>query len=131
MWIILITVLLVKNCMLKRHEPTLEDSGWIRGNRAYSHDITATILVFQNNDMAAILVLQTNPLGVGLFLSKKISFVPINLHRRWPREWTRSITLLIKKHEFWYWNLSKQSTLWPAQIAIIQLTIFNIINLFN
>ena len=33
----------------------------------------------QNNEMAAMLVSQTNPVGVELF-----SYVPINLHRYWP-----------------------------------------------
>ena len=32
--------------------------------RAFSHDVTAAILVFQNNEMAAMLVSQQNPLGV-------------------------------------------------------------------
>ena len=36
-------------------------------NRAFSHDITAAILVFQNNETAAMLVYQENPLGVELF----------------------------------------------------------------
>ena len=46
--------------------------------RVFSHDVTAAMLVSQNNEMAAILVSQnnemaamlvsqTNPLGVGLF----------------------------------------------------------------
>ena len=56
-----------KNVCWKDMNQPFEDSGWIRGNRAYSHDVTAAILVFQNNDKAAILVFQTNPVGVGLF----------------------------------------------------------------
>ena len=50
----------------------------MRGNRAFSHDVTAAILVFQNNEAAAMLVFQTNeaaamlvfqtkPVGVELF----------------------------------------------------------------
>ena len=35
--------------------------------RAFSHDVTAAILVFQNNETAAMLVYQENPLGVELF----------------------------------------------------------------
>ena len=35
--------------------------------KAFSHDVTAAILVFQNNETAAILVYQENPLGVELF----------------------------------------------------------------
>ena len=36
-------------------------------NRVFSHDITAAILVSQNNETAAMLVSQTGPLGVELF----------------------------------------------------------------
>ena len=36
-------------------------------NRAFSHDVTAAILVFQNNETAAILVYQVDPVGVELF----------------------------------------------------------------
>ena len=35
--------------------------------RAFSHDVTAAILVFQNNETAAMLVYQENRLGVELF----------------------------------------------------------------
>ena len=34
----------------------------------FSHDITVAILVFQNIEMAAMLVAQTNPVGVELFV---------------------------------------------------------------
>ena len=33
------------------------------------HDVMADILVFQHNEIAAILVYQTNPVGVKLFLT--------------------------------------------------------------
>ena len=36
-------------------------------HKAYSHDVTAAILVCQNNETAAMFVFQTNPVGVGLF----------------------------------------------------------------
>ena len=36
-------------------------------NRVCSRNITAAILVFQNNETVAMLVSQTNPLGVELF----------------------------------------------------------------
>ena len=36
-------------------------------NRVFSHDVTAAILVSQNNEPAAMLVSQTNPLGAVLF----------------------------------------------------------------
>ena len=47
-------------------------------DRAFSHDVTAAILVFQNNGTAAMLVYQDNPVGVELFSYVKTSFVPIN-----------------------------------------------------
>ena len=36
-------------------------------NKVFSHDVTAAILVSQNNETAAMLVSQTSPLGVELF----------------------------------------------------------------
>ena len=48
--------------------------------RAFSHDVTAAILVFQNNETAAMLMYQQNPLGVerfsrvnALFCSNKLA----------------------------------------------------------
>ena len=37
-------------------------------------DITAVILVFQNNETVAMLVLQTNPVGIELFSYVKTFF---------------------------------------------------------
>ena len=42
--------------------------------RAFSHDVTAAILVFQNNETAAMLVYQTSPVGVELLSSVNTSF---------------------------------------------------------
>ena len=39
----------------------------MRGYSAFSHDVTAAILVLQNNETAAMLLFQTKPVGVGLF----------------------------------------------------------------
>ena len=33
-------------------------------NGTYAHDVMAAILVFQNNEVAAMLMYQTNPVGV-------------------------------------------------------------------
>ena len=44
------------------------------GDRFSSHDVTTAILVFQNNKRAAMLVLQTNPVGVELFSYVNASF---------------------------------------------------------
>ena len=54
--------------------------------RAFSHEVLAVILVFQNNKTVAMLVFQNNSVGVELFSYVNASFFPINLHRCWPRE---------------------------------------------
>ena len=41
-------------------------------DRALSHDVMAAILVFQNNETAAMLVYQTSPVGVGTFYLCKL-----------------------------------------------------------
>jgi len=47
--------------------------------QAYSDDVTAAILVFQNNETAAMLVYQDNPVGIELFsYVKTFFFVRIN-----------------------------------------------------
>ena len=61
--------------------------------RVFLHDVTAAILVSQNNEMVAVLVSQTVPVGLNSFLMQTLSLVLINLHRWWPREWKRSINL--------------------------------------
>ena len=43
--------------------------------RAFSHDVTAAILVFQNNETAAMLVYQDNPVGTELFSYTNAFFV--------------------------------------------------------
>ena len=40
----------------------------------FSHDVTAAILVFQNNETAAMLVSQTGPVGFELFSYAKAFF---------------------------------------------------------
>ena len=45
-------------------------------NRVFSHDVTAAILVSQNNETAAMLVSQTSPLGVELFSYANAFFCP-------------------------------------------------------
>ena len=61
--------------------------------RVFSHDVTAAILVTQNNETAAMLVSQTSPVGVELFSYANAFFFPINLRRCWTREWKHSIRL--------------------------------------
>ena len=43
-----------------------------QGNRAFSHDVTAAMLVFQNKGMAAMMVYQTNPLGFDYFYANTV-----------------------------------------------------------
>ena len=43
-------------------------------NRVFSHDVTAAILVSQNNETAAMLMSQTNPQGVELFSYANVFF---------------------------------------------------------
>ena len=42
--------------------------------RAFAHEVTAAILVFQNNKTAVMLVYQTNPVGFELFSDVNASF---------------------------------------------------------
>ena len=37
------------------------------GDRAFSHDVMAAMLVFQDKGMAAMMVYQTNPPGIELY----------------------------------------------------------------
>ena len=62
--------------------------------RAYAHDATAAILVFQNNETAAMLVCKTNPVRVELFSCVNTFFVPRHLHDCWTSEFIRFIGLV-------------------------------------
>ena len=55
---------------------------------SFFYDVTAAILMFQNNKTVAMLVFKTIPVGV-----EKRSFVSIDLHSCSPRECKRSIFL--------------------------------------
>ena len=46
---------------------------------AFSHDVTAAILVFQNKETAAMLVYQTKPLGIELHFHANFSFCGMKL----------------------------------------------------
>ena len=58
-----------------------EKSYRIKLNIAFSHDVTAAILLFQKKEAAAMLVFQTNPVGVELFSYINAFFFPINWRR--------------------------------------------------
>ena len=64
-----------------------------------------------NNETAAMLVFQTNPVGVKLLSYVKAFFFPRHFHRRWLREWKRSIrSVLIREQDPWlgiYRDVSK------------------------
>ena len=62
---------------------------------AFSHDVTAAILVSQNNETAAMLVFQKNPVGVKLLSYVKVFFFPRYFHRCWLREWKCSINSVL------------------------------------
>ena len=55
--------------------------------------VSGAILVFQNNETAAMLVSQTNPLGVELLVCKRFLLCSKILkgEKCWPREWERAI----------------------------------------
>ena len=56
--------------------------------------------MFSHDVAAAILVSKTSPVDVELFfLMQTLSFVPINLYRCWPREWKRSIQLVLQQNK--------------------------------
>ena len=85
------TVELLSACLLKICLSLLFFPFLPQENRAFSHDVTAAILVFQSNETAAMLVYQENPLGVELFSYANAFFYPNKLHRCWPRERKRSV----------------------------------------
>ena len=72
-----------------------------RANRAFSHDVMSAILVYQSNETEAMLVLQTNPLGVEPFSHVKSLFCSKNMHSCWPREWKCSINNLGRVFQSW------------------------------
>ena len=53
---------------MKQKRSEQEKSYRIRLNIAFSHDVTAAILLFQKKETEARLVFQTNPVGVNSFL---------------------------------------------------------------
>ena len=59
--------ILWSNGKLTLKEPQKRTIPKLQYYRVFSHDVTAAILVSQNNETAAMLVSQTNPLGAVLF----------------------------------------------------------------
>ena len=78
---------------------TFQDTLKFAEYRAYAQDIMAAILVFENNDMAAMLVSQTNPAGVKLFFICKhfLLFQYICMAACWTHKCICSIQYAIKQ----------------------------------
>lgn len=49
-----------------------------KSNRAFSHDFAAAIFVFHNNEPAAMLVYQINPVGIAFFCYVNTFYCSIN-----------------------------------------------------
>ena len=61
--------------------------------RVFSHDVTAAILVSKTMKRRPCWCPKPILWELNSFLMQTLSFVPINLHRCWLREWKHSITL--------------------------------------
>jgi len=62
-------------CWTSRKSPTIFYLTITTTYRSFSHDVTAAILVWQNNETAAMLVYQENPVGIeNLSRVKNLSF---------------------------------------------------------
>ena len=66
--------------------PCKRDYLGCKAYRAFSHDVTAAMLVFQNKGMAAMMVYQANPLGFELYLYANTLFVSVIQYGCWSRE---------------------------------------------
>ena len=79
--------------------------------RVFSHDVTAAILVSQNNETVAMFP-KSVLWELNSFLMQTLSFVPINLHICWPREWKYSIDFIFlcvnKCGKNRYWSISNR-----------------------
>ena len=71
------------------------------------------MLVFQNKEMAALMVYQTNPSGIEQYFTQILSFVSVIQYGCWSREWKRSILCTVGT--VWAWTKDKLST--PHYIA--------------
>ena len=86
-----------------RRQTRFTRSSKAQPNRAISHDDTAAILVFQNKERtAAILVYQTNPWGIELYFSSNVVFCfryPIWLLATWVKTLYTSISTRSIRHD--------------------------------
>ena len=63
--------------------------------RVFSHDVTAAILVSQNNETVAMLVSQVNPVGVELFSYECVTNEPQSQHLDLVNPYKRQMYLLV------------------------------------
>ena len=68
------------------------------GNKAFSHDVTAAILLPQTLKRRPCWCSKQVLWELNSFLMQTLSFVPINLHRCWPRDWKHPIDSI--RHTF-------------------------------
>ena len=73
--------------------PTWPPLIFVSTNCLFLHDVMAAIFVSQDNETATMFVPNHSCGSWTLFLCKRFSFVPINLHRCWPRKWKHRIRL--------------------------------------
>ena len=64
--------------------------------RVFSNDVTEAILVFKTMKWRPCWCPKPILWELNSFLMQTLSFVPINLHRCWPREWKHSITVFAR-----------------------------------
>ena len=77
------------NCLQTTLCLTLPGMALVPSTSAFLHDVTAFMLVFQNNETGAVLVFQTSPVGGELFSYVNTFFCSNNrhnMHRCWSRE---------------------------------------------
>ena len=72
--------------------------------RAFSHDVTVAKLVFQKYKIAAMLVFQTNPVGVELF-SYANAFFCSNKFAYMLATWVKTLYIML----YMYWSQTKES----------------------
>ena len=114
-------------------------------NRVFSHDVTAAILVSQNNETAAMLVSQTSPLGVeflsyanAFFCSNKFAYMLATwvktLYRRLTGYTCTSLFRRESKHVFRVFSicvrLSQQVSKYEHRLlSIMQMAFYAILHL--
>ena len=87
-------VVLTRNCLASTLDyivMQMRKTNREKGYRAFSHDVTAAMLVFQNKEMAAMMVYQLILRELNSIFMQIISFVSVIQYGCWSPEWKRSI----------------------------------------